>query len=84
MQEAQTFFHGLQAKGALPGWSAVEAGAIYLEAYPNYDAFDGRKDGDASVYHYQVARAANNGAWKLLKAWRSNEAGQNIEEFSVL
>jgi len=84
MQAAQTFFRGLQEQGALPGWSAAEAGAIYLEAYPNYDAFDGRKDGDATVYHYQVARAADTGAWKLLKAWRSNEAGKTIEEFSVL
>ena len=84
MQEAQTFFRGLKDQGALPGWSAAEAGTIYLEAYPHYDAFDGRKDSDASVYHYQVARAADTGAWKLLKAWRSDAAGKTIEEFSVL
>lgn len=81
-EAATEFLNVLMAKGQLPGWSTKDAGTIYLEPYPNFEAFDGQKNGDPSTYHYQVARASG-GTWKLQKAWRADQNGRTIEEYPV-
>jgi hypothetical protein len=83
MAAAAEFFNTLKGKGQLPGWSENDKGTFYLEPYPNFEAFDGRKNGDSSIYHYQVARASENNPWKLQKAWRTDQNNQPIEEYPV-
>jgi hypothetical protein len=80
---AMEFVNNLKKQGQLPGWSKNDDGTIYLEAYPNAKAVDGRKNGDSSIYHYLVTRASENGPWKLRKAWRTNQNDHTIEEFPV-
>ncbi|HUC84875.1 MAG TPA: retropepsin-like aspartic protease [Candidatus Acidoferrales bacterium] len=84
MKAAEEFLSHLKAKGELPGWSTDEAGITYLEPYPNFEAFDSRKNGETRVYHYQVAQDSGGGGWKLQKAWQTDQDGKIIEEFRVL
>jgi hypothetical protein len=81
-EAATEFLKALKGKGQLPGWSTNDEGTIYLEPYPDFEAFDGQKNGDSSTYHYKVARASG-GPWKLQKAWRANQNGSTIEEYPV-
>lgn len=83
MNEAEAFLNKLKEKGQLPGWSKNDEGAIYCQASPDLDEFDGRKNSDSSNYHYYVARTSENNSWKLQKAWRADEDDNMIEEFSV-
>jgi hypothetical protein len=82
-ESAAEFLKTVKEKGQLPGWSKNDEGTIYLEPYPNYEAFDGRKNGDSSIYHYQVSKASNNSSWKLQKAWRTDQDNKTFEEYSV-
>lgn len=84
MKAAREFLDILKGEGRLPGWSVHEEGTLYREAYPDFEAFDGRKNGESSVYHYQVSRASEGGAWKLQKAWRTDQEGRTVEEFPGL
>lgn len=81
-EAATEFLKTLKGKGQLPGWSTNDEGTIYLEPYPDFEAFDGQKNGDASIYHYKVALTPE-GSWKLQKAWRADLNGRTIEEFPV-
>jgi hypothetical protein len=83
MKEATEFLKTLKEKDKLPGWSTNDEGTIDLEPYPNFEAFDGQKNGDSSNYHYQVARASEGSSWKLQKAWRADQNGRTIEEYPV-
>jgi hypothetical protein len=83
MGAAEAFLNGLKAKGKLPGWSGSDTGAIYLEAFPDREEFDGRKNGDPSDYHYQVGQPSKDSPRKLQKAWRTDQDGQTIEEYPV-
>jgi hypothetical protein len=83
MAAAAEFFKTLKEKGQLPGWPENDKGTIYLEPYPNFETFDGRKSGDSSSYHYQVARASESSPWKLQKAWRMDQDDHTIEEYLV-
>jgi hypothetical protein len=83
MEAAAEFLKNLMEKGQVPGWSKSDKGTIYLEANPNFEAFDGRKSGESSTYHYTVARASEGGPWKLEKAWRTDLDGHTIEEYPV-
>jgi hypothetical protein len=38
---------------------------------------------DSSICHYTVVRASTDGAWKLQKAWRTDQNNKTIEEFPV-
>jgi hypothetical protein len=80
---AEAFLNDLKAKGKLPGWSGNDTGAIYLDVRNFQIEFDGRKNGDASDYHYQVGRPSKDSHWKLQKAWRTNQDGQTLEEYPV-
>jgi hypothetical protein len=83
MEAAAEFFKALKEKDQLPGWSKNDKGTIYLEPYPNFEAFDGRKNGDSSTYHYQVDRASESSPWKLQKAWRTDTNDCLIKEYLV-
>jgi hypothetical protein len=83
MEAAEAFLNGLKAKGELPGWPGSDIGAIYLDAFPDHEEFDGRKNGDPSDYHYQVGRPSKDSPRKLQKAWRTDQDGQTIEEYPV-
>jgi hypothetical protein len=83
MEAAAEFLKTVKEKGQLPGWSKNDKGTIYLEPYPNFEAFDGLKNGDSSTYHYQGARASESSPWKLQKAWRTDQNNHTIEEYPV-
>jgi hypothetical protein len=83
MEAAAEIFKTLKGKNQLPGWSKNDKGTIYLEPYPNFEAFDGRKNGDSSTYHYQVDRASESSPWKLQKAWRTDTNDCLIKEYLV-
>ena len=83
MAAATEFLKTLKERGQLPGWPENDKGTFYLEPYPNFEAFDGRKSGDSATYHYQVARASESSPWKLQKAWRTDQNNQTIEEYPV-
>ena len=83
MEAAAEFFKALKEKGQLPGWSENDKGTIYLEPYPNFEAFDGRKNGDSSTYHYDVDRASKDSPWKLQKTWQTDTNDRLIKEYLV-
>lgn len=83
MDAAKAFLNGLKAKGELPGWSGSDPGAMCLDAFPDHEEFDGRKNGDPSDYHYQVGRLSQDSPWRLQKAWRTDQDGKTIEKFPV-
>lgn len=70
---AKSFLTGLRENDLLPGWSKGDEGTIYCEPYPDSVTFDGRKRGDAAIYHYKVEQPNNTGDWKLQKAWRTDQ-----------
>jgi hypothetical protein len=83
MEAAAEFFKTLKEKGQLPGWSENDKGTIYLEPYPNFEAFDGRKNGDSSTYHYDVDRASKDSPWKLQRAWQTDTNEHLVKEYPV-
>jgi hypothetical protein len=83
MEAAAEFFKTLKGKGQLPGWSENDKGTIYLEPYSNFEAFDGRKNGDSSTYHYDVNRVSKDSSWRLRKAWQTDTNDRLIKEYLV-
>lgn len=83
---AVTFLHNLKERGQLPGWSKDEAGkpsGVNQEAGSNAMVVEVEKNGESSVYHYQVTRATEGDLWKLVKAWRTGAKGRVLEEYPV-
>lgn len=83
IEAAEEYLKAIKENGRLPGWSKNDEGSIYLEPYPNFEAFDGRKNGDLSTYHYEVVQAAKDSSWKLQKAWRTDQDNKIVEEYLV-
>lgn len=83
INEAKAFLNNLKENGQLPGWSKKDEGTIFWQSFPDFDEFDGRKNGDPSDYHYQITRLSQDSPRKLQKAWRSDQDGKAIEEFPV-
>jgi hypothetical protein len=86
-RSATKFLRGLERKGRLPGWSKNDKAAgktvefhIHL---PDSSTCDVAKEGDSTIYHYQLIRASKKGPWKLEKAWRTDKTGRTIEEYPV-
>ncbi len=80
------FLKELKEKGQLPAWSKDEHGAlksVVMEADSLSGTVDVLKNNDSSIYHYRVSRAANQSSWNLEKAWRTDQSGQTIEEYSI-
>ncbi len=81
--KAMAFLRKLQAQGKTPGWGPGDDGAIEFEGLPDTWAFDFRKDGPESTCHYRVGRVAEDGPWKLEKAWRTDREDRVVEEYLV-
>ena len=87
-QSALGFLRSLLREGRLPGWSPGDEPAtrdvpFHLDL-PNAALCDGlRKEGDPSVYHYQLVRTSQSGPWILQKAWRTDQTGRTMQEYSV-
>jgi len=82
-QAALEFLKSLKENGRLPGWPENEEGPIYLEAQPDAQTYDFRKNGDPVTSHYRVMRESKDHPWKLQKAWRTDQNGHPIEEDPV-
>lgn len=84
---ALTSLKNLKKKGQVPGWPKDDKGAIYLEAFsypdPKSVTFNLLKKVDSSIYHYTVARASKDTPWRLQKAWRTDQKGDTMEQYTV-
>jgi hypothetical protein len=75
------FLRRLKEKGQLPGWSKDEHGVV-LQGFV-LGSLGFKKSGDSSIYHYTVSRTSENGPWKLVKAWRTDQNGRITVNYSV-
>jgi hypothetical protein len=67
--------------------STNRSGVAYTKGYFNSShqsvSFDFWKNGDPSIYHYQVGRTSKDSPWKLQKAWRTGKNDRTVEEYPV-
>jgi len=96
-REANQFLEDLKNQGRLPGWGKNDRGYVWfdLEAlfklqqeirqktYPTVQTVMVHKHDSEFNWHYSVIRPAHDRAWKLQRAWRTDAAGNVVEEFSV-
>jgi len=82
IEDAIDFLMELKVKGQLPGSSKEDHGSTWANPH-SPDTVDVRKKGDMSTYHYSVSRASNGSSWKLQKAWRTDQSGRTLEEYSL-
>jgi hypothetical protein len=83
---AVTFLKNLKDRGQLPGWSKDDHGkprGVNQDAGINAMVVEVEKNGESSVYHYQVTRAEEDNPWKLVKAWRTDAKGRVLEDYPV-
>jgi hypothetical protein len=87
---AEKFLYALKEKGQLPGWSKNDHGSLNANfnadatiAYPESRVFEVQKNGDSSLYHYQLTRASKDSPWKLEKAWRTDPKGRVIKNYPI-
>jgi hypothetical protein len=83
IEAAIAFLKGLKAKGQVPGWSKDDHGSIYADADSGAGTLNARKNGDSSIFHYQLTHVRKDSPWSLQKAWRTDEHGQTIEEYPI-
>src|SRR5580693_1195876 len=93
-EEAKTFLKSLAEQGELPGCSK-EKGKFHWQADPKdsttYPAsrtfkFETARPENAALKtgcRYSVIRESEDSEWKLQRAWRSDEKGSVVEEYSV-
>ena len=77
------FLKKLKARGQLPGWLKNDEVGDNNRITTNLSGLvdvEAHKKGDSSTYHYQMDETPD-GQWELLKAWRTNPAGQTITEY---
>jgi hypothetical protein len=81
------FLKSLKEGGQLPGWSPEDHGVQGTARYNGSSALAGtltcQKKDDPSVYHFQVVRASENSPWLLKRAWRTDRAGRQVEEYPL-
>jgi hypothetical protein len=87
-KSAAVVLKSLKNKGRLPGWTKDDKAATEKVRYIPRSTVSGcfvvqKKNGDLSVYHFQVIRASENQLWKLQKAWRTDENGRTLEEYPI-
>jgi hypothetical protein len=88
---AEAFISNLQRKEQLPGFFKGERGMIYSFTrscqldliFPASRTFTASKKGDASTYHYTVARSSEESAWSLQRAWRTSPDGALAAEYNI-
>ena len=80
---AVTFLKNLKDTGRLPGWSKDDHGlpkTVSLDAEGNRVEVRAAKNGESTVYHYEVKRASAEAPWQLIKAWRTDAEGRKLED----
>jgi hypothetical protein len=81
-----TFLKNLKERGQLPGWSKDEHGApkrVKQNAGTDTVVVEVEKNGDSSIYHYQVTRTAADAPWSLARAWRTDAKDRVLEDYPV-
>jgi len=72
-------------RGQLPGWSKEDPemlkATVRLRRNPDTVTLIAKKKGDSSTYHYEFTRPSGSDAWRLQKAWRTDQDDRTIEEF---
>lgn len=97
--EASKFLQTLKKQGQLPGWNKDETGWVTPEPQaPVFElTAEGKpeiypftltvtrtdKKSKSLGYHYTAARADPDAPWQLKRAWRTNPAGQMVEEYAL-
>jgi len=82
-EAASQFLKSLKAKGRLPGWPENDEGATYLEAQPDSQTYNFRKNGGSFTSHYRVIRGSKDQPWKLKNAWRTDQNDRFVEEYPL-
>jgi hypothetical protein len=88
---AETYMRSLQENYELPGFAKGQHGTLtgvlglrdLNQVFPVERSFTATKRGERSTYHYTVARASAEGAWKLKRTWRANADGSVAEEYRI-
>jgi hypothetical protein len=83
---AANFLKDSMEKGELPGWSKNKHGSAKitkLDFTSNLMMVEMVKNGGSSVYHYRIVRTSRNSPWKLQQAWRTDQNGNAIKEYSI-
>jgi hypothetical protein len=89
---AERFLLELRDAGRMPGMDGKETGWVTgmpgfaeMESrrWPVTRTISGSREGDPARYHYRVSRASAETGWRLERAWRSDDAGNVLEEYSV-
>lgn len=80
MVSAAQFLRGLGRRGKLPRWPTNVEPVIHLEAHPNSETYDFRKEDSVSALHFRVSRQSAEAPWKLEKVWRT-DAHDRLEEY---
>lgn len=74
----------LALSGQLPGWPASDElsnSSAHFSLDANVITFDIRAKGDSSTYRYTLKKSGED--WRLTKAWRTDDAGNVLNEFPV-
>jgi len=84
---ALKYLLGMKERGALPGWQAGGKEPLYFNHLFNTDSksqtFWLRTERISWTTHYKLTRPTKEGAWKLQKAWRTDERGRRIETLAL-
>ena len=89
--EADKFLSNLKGQGQLPGWLRDERGQVSVwtpnehssKTHPISRTFVATKKNDIFKYHYLVVQVSEDSAWKLQKAWQTDQNGHTTEEYPV-
>lgn len=77
----------LKTSHQLPGWTKGDKEKIYFDETTSPDGkmvtFTFWARGDFDRHHYQVNRLSQSEVWKLNRAWRTDQSGQQLEEYAV-
>lgn len=86
-RSALKFLSLLKNSHQLPGWIKGEKEQICFDEQTgsagNMVTFTFWVSGDSDRHHYQVGRLSQSDAWKLCRAWRANQSGQQLEEYPI-
>lgn len=88
-QSAAVFLGKLNQSNRLPGWIKSDEGgatAAHSERRPlEAITLDSKKAGESNLYHYMLTRplGGDDDSWKLMKAWKTDQNDQKVEEYSI-
>jgi hypothetical protein len=77
----------MKQRGALPGWPSGGKGPVYFDHFfdtsSKSETFWLRPAESPFTTHYKMIKPAKGSAWKLQKAWRTDERGRAIETLAL-